>query len=719
MRYSLLYILCLGALILSSCSDNDMTEFEGNYLNGTAKTPIQVVTNLSTGVTTRAVNKKFESGDNLLAYIEAVKVTGATITQSGGIYTSGEVAKENGNPNKGLQTFTLTADAEDAGNVTTTDKLSPKIYWDDYSNTTYDLRSTDPKRGIRLYYGYCYNGGTPTTALTETTGVLGWTVQDVQTTTTKTSDLLFAKTQLPRYYTHNTSDGRGSLVLPYTHAMSKITIMVQCGEGFEDTGNLFDNTIVKLQNMQTKCTVDAPAGTVTASTNTDDIKDITMHTEEGDPGNTMMKVFTAMVAPTNLTVGNILANISEVAGVPYSIYITPELLGEEGTAGSWASRLTEVNEENIKDGMAQVKPRTRAVETRTITKGKGYMTKPGVNYVLVVTINKQAISVSASIADWDEAGASALGVINFSHDITDKNGTIDVGNYESFDIYRAEYNNGNIPTNGSFDNNGDEDGINPATKYSVDTKMYDPVIYWNDGSTKYYFRALSGGVSSDANSADITIKNGDGTNDNDVIWGTTEAHSGTDADGHAYNYDEGDAIAPRTGQVPLTFKHLLTKVSFNLKTSDDNAKAVNLEDAKIQISNIKNECRLNLYTGVTTEKGDAGYLYNDNSDTKGRATTYTDKTATLSNQIVTPQTIEDESYLIITLADGTVYKLQLNQCLVTDTNGDATADKVSTWAQGTHYTYTIHVEKEAITFRALIKDWVESNGSGNATLDWD
>lgn len=716
--------------MLSSCSDNDMTEIEGNYLNGTAKTPIQVVTNLSTGVTTRAVNKKFESGDNLLAYIEAVKVTGATITQSGGIYTSGEVEKEDGNPNKGLQTFTLTADAENAtGNVTTTDALSPKIYWDDYSNTTYDLRSTDPKRGLRLYYGYCYNGGTPTSTYNDVyddadkhikNGVIEWKVNSDQNTNgTKTSDLLFATTQLPRYYTH-TSDGRGSLVLPYTHAMSKITIEIDFGEGFENTtGTELNKTTLKLQDMQTKCTVDAPAGTVTASTNADDIKEITMHTE----GSGNNKVFTAMVAPTKLSIGNILANISEVAGVPYSIYITPKLLGNKEDAGSWASQLTEVNEENIKDGMAQAKPLTRADETKTITKGKGYMTQPGVNYKLVVTVNKQAISVSASIADWDEVGASSYGVINFSNDITDNSGTITVGNYESFYIYRAEYASGNVPTNPSFDSDATTDGINPATIYTVNTETYDPVIYWNDGSTKYYFRALSGYVTSDANTGAITVTNGDGTNDNDVIWGTTEAHSGTDADGHAYNYAEGAAIAPRTGQVPLTFKHLLTKVSFNLKTSDDNAKAVNLEGAKIQISNIKNECRLNLQTGVTTANGNSGYLYADKSDTKGRLTTYnsTNKNATLSSQIVTPQTIDDESYLIITLADGTVYKLQLNQCQVatTDGGGNPTTADLSTWAQGTHYTYTIHVEKEAITFRALIKEWVESNGSGNATLDWD
>ena len=85
----------------------------------------------------------------------------------------------------------------------------------------------------------------------------------------------------------------------------------------------------------------------------------------------------------------------------------------------------------------------------------------------------------------------------------------------------------------------------------------------------------------------------------------------------------------------------------------------------------------------------------------------------INGEIVIPQTITDSSVMTITLANGAVYKLQLNQCL------DATDTVIGEWERGKHYTYTIHVEKEKISFRALVKEWVESTGSGNANLEWD
>jgi hypothetical protein len=44
---------------------------------------------------------------------------------------------------------------------------------------------------------------------------------------------------------------------------------------------------------------------------------------------------------------------------------------------------------------------------------------------------------------------------------------------------------------------------------------------------------------------------------------------------------------------------------------------------------------------------------------------------------------------------------------------------IDQWERGKHYSYTIHLEKEQITFRAVIKDWETHYGSGNANLEWD
>lgn len=720
-----------------SCSDSSVEEVIkpnglGPFPTGQA---IAVDASLSTARQTRAAGKLFEANDRLLAYVEAGKLVDGTFTP---------VVVENSSVNHSLYSKLLTFDFVSEGVVNTPYELDPDntnksssftessvYYWDDFSTMTYDLRDTNPQRGIRLKYGYCYNGSPAygetgshiTTALDEANGTIGWTVESNQKEHgTKTSDLLMATTQPMITYKHdNSQNERGTLVMPFTHAMSQFTIEIHCGPTFANPATALANTEIALHHVQAKCTVDAPAGTV-APVGGAVLEALPMHKESGTAAN--VKRFTAIVAPTNLTVGNILANINEVNGIPYQIDVTNQLL--TGGTNAWSTQLEE-DVEDAQEGVAQAKPRTRAA---TIDKGKGYRTKPGVNYKLVVTVDKQKITVYATITDWVEVEAQTVGTINFSNDITTKE-TTSLGNYEWFDVFRAP---STANTNLHFDENiSTNDKIDEATTYSKTGTTWGntPAIYWPYASDRYYFRALGSSkerndlytnnlvISSSTSGSDyITIKNG-ATNDNDMIWGTTPAHRGPEAENPSLDYAEGAAIAPRTGDVPLSFKHLLTKVSFILKTSTDAAQAVNLEGAWIQISNIYNECHLNLSTGETAPTGTPGYLYSDNSNTIGRATTYTSNQSTLSNQIVTPQTIADGAMIIITLADGTTYKAQLNQCTVTDTNGAPTSTKIGTWEQGNHYTYTIHLEKEAAIFRAMIKEWDERKGSGNATLDWD
>ena len=68
----------------------------------------------------------------------------------------------------------------------------------------------------------------------------------------------------------------------------------------------------------------------------------------------------------------------------------------------------------------------------------------------------------------------------------------------------------------------------------------------------------------------------------------------------------------------------------------------------------------------------------------------------------------------ITLGDGTTYSLLLKDCKEKNS-----ADYIQTWKRGTHYVYEIYVEKEAIRFVAVIKEWEKVSGGGDANLDWD
>ena len=602
-------ILALLILTFAGCSsDNDFSQEQ-------SRLPLAFKTSLSgRSQVTRAAGSQIETDDELLCYVRHI-VDGQT---------------------DAVQTKLVTI---------INDEPTETLYWDDFSESTddgsRDLRTEG--HGLHSFYGYCYNGGTPTTTLVETTGVLGWTTATDQTSAEalKHNDLLWSNTQSMITYDH-AKDKRGTLTVPYTHAMSKFTIVVVLGEGFK--ADDLNTTTVTLAGMSLKGTFTAPNASVVAeeTTSISMFANTASTTDNGKPCRAYEAVAVPMIA---LTDGKTLATIQSVDGNNYQVVLNNDVLN------SW------------KDGI------------------KDDASMSGVNYKLTVTLNKQAIDVVATLADWTDVSAETTGEIHFSADVKtiDKNNDASLKNGDSFSLWRSSDNTdfGKIATTATYDGN----------KF-VNT----PAIYWPNGSTNYYFRALTQKTSSNTLAAVTTTEVNQGT---DLLWATTAAHQGTEADGTTvHNYAEGDAINPRTGQVPLTFKHVMSNIVVTLTTSTD-AAAVDLTDATVTMTNLKNEGEVSLATGVIT----AG-------------TTQTNILVD-GETIMVPQNIADASRLVITLKDGTTYSVQLNLC------EDENQQVITTWERGKSYTYTITLKKEEIQFRALVKDWIEETGSGNATLDWD
>lgn len=718
MRKTLLYI-GIAALVLTSCSD-DMVE-TSDFLNGSEKTPLIVSALLDkdSNAKTRAVNKEFEKNDQLIAYLRHVTWDGSTGARTNVeadhapqlvTFTKGNVAMTayGGSDITPIGTGVALGLTSSNTQQTTDLTVSPTLYWDDFSNSVdadHDLRTDG--HYLESYYGYCYNGGTPTTALDPAAGTLGWTVAPNQTSGFKTSDLLWSYEQTPVAYSHEAT--RAGLVIPYTHAMSKVTVEVVCGEGFDAEEANFSGASVVLQQMNTVCSLSAPNGRVTA---TGTPADITMQPIAND--NTHQS-FSALIAQTTFKDGLELAKINNVDGNNYTLTLTDEAMRTATVDDDdWAGRLTGYTE-GTKSGTTQ----------------------PGVNYLITVTINKQKISVNATIKDWDEVSATGVGVIQFANDITDKAGAIATElQTNGFDLYKAANTDpavyGVAATTYSY-------GGEPA-KWTRNNE-----IYWPNATDKFFFRALSGATaddpSTDAENESLTI-----ANNQDVLWGTTSAHKGPEAEApYSLTYNEGDAIAPRTGDVPLTFYHPMAKITVNLvdenkdKSLPDGVTAdpedfnnplnphVNLINVTIQLTNLATGGTISLHDGSITpaEISDGQKTFSEDlgaspkrmgfyaAKENGAATEY-DTNFTVKDYSVIPQTIEDNAMLIITLADGTTYRLQLNECVVKDST-----TPVEEWVRGKHYTYEITLSKEKITFRALIENWDEVEGGGKATLEWD
>lgn len=469
----------------------------------------------------------------------------------------------------------------------------------------------------------------------------------------------------------------GTLTIPYTHAMSEVTVVVTVDESFTKSRPLLDSyASLKLHGMNTVATMTAPNGTYSSNTPAE----ITMLGDAAYSNTTTPKVrtYTGLIAPgSTIKDGNKLLDIT-IDGVKYEVNVTSAML----TTDKWA--------------------KDHATKTESETNKTYILTQPGVNYRLEVGVGKAQVKVNATIADWVTVTAEGQGHVHYANDVTTTvNGEEFTANSE-FSLYRLLSTASNESDAGKRDNSS-FGNVATTPKYNATSKKWEntPLIYWTSTTDKYFFRALAKKTDENTN----TITNTDATTDvsqgvKDILWGTTP-------DDATNGYAKGQSISPRSGDVPISFEHALSRVTFKLVTtgsSEDNPlnpAYVNLTNATIAVSNLYTTGTIQLDNGTITT-------------TSKTVDAISKQSYPITNLHTIPQTIGDDAIVTITLSDNTVYKLQLNQCVVT-----GTTTPITVWEAGKHYEYTITVEKDKVQFRALIKQWEEKEGSGNANLEWD
>lgn len=655
----------------------DTTEWNDSYLNGQEKTPISTMALLDMSTPqSRAANKDFATGDVLLAYLRHVTWDGTTegarmpisADQAPLLVTFTNQATSEPYTGGNISPIGLTQELElNSTNTTQTTSLSasPILFWDDLSEGGIG----DPKNirtdghYLQSYYGYCYNGSTRFVALDEPTGTLDWQVPYDQTTAeaVQHSDLLWSAEQTPVAYQHGTgsgaADGHGTILLPFTHALSMVTVDVIANDGFD--ASALANTVLELQNVNRKGTFTAPNYSVTDATT--DVEE-----EEGEP-NGKVKMFK----------GNVETNAAGKATCTYQAIVVPQTL----LALDPVQLFLKVN---AVDGNHYILNVTDNMLTGWAAGLVGGKMQPGYNYHLTLTLNKAGIQVVAMLKDWIQVEATGTGIIQFSTDLRNIQPTEShpLVTGTSYYIYESTAND-----DASYATHATE------RKYVGTSWTNDPEIYWQGEGESRYFRGLAiidGDKLTTTGVADRAASQG-----TDLVWATTPKHTGVDNNGVTQTIEEGAAINPRTSDVPLRFEHAMSKVKFVLSTStgDD---AVDLTDAVISIADLCRAGTIDISTGSITPSTPASF-------------------ATISDaeNIVIPQDLTDRR-LTITLKDGTKYSVLLTNCV--DSNSGT---QIGKWERGRSYTYKITLGKEAIQFRAMIKDWNNTEGNGNASLDWD
>jgi len=236
---------------------------------------------------------------------------------------------------------------------------------------------------------------------------------------------------------------------------------------------------------------------------------------------------------------------------------------------------------------------------------------------------------------------------------------------------------------------------------------YENTRYWDSQATSYTFFAVS--------SPNTTLTFGA----NGTIAATDVTFSGKNNDILVANSVEVSAPYT-TDPVHFVFKHIGAMVDLKVKKAAALSDAtvaitgVSLENidgsGKVAVSGYSTNVPTVAWTNLTTTS------YTNESGVESVATLPTNVTTAtdlIKKLIVIPQTLTDAKVLKISyqITDGAGntntfedVPVKLNQFDRTDDETN-TAEFISAWAASTHYTYTLTISANAISFTAEITDW--------------
>lgn len=550
------------------------------------------------------------------------------------------------------ETVTLPTTATPSASNSNDLSLTQAIYWDDYGSADPANANTGRKDGLTIY-GVAIDGETTAPEINNWKA-LNLNLDTDQTTGISAKDLLISNNVKgdKTYKFESRADGKQ---LEFHHVLSKITVNLYAGEGFENH-SFAQTPVVELTSNEANSSANKEwaytEGTIDVTTD-----------------------------ELTLTGTSHIVKMAQAATTAEGYTVTKEALVMPGsTFANDKAIIFSINADGNIYYVTAEKIRT-AINATDHGNGTPYPTEAGKNYIFNVTINKTGITVTAAVKNWETVNTEKeTPAINFTADVT------------SIDKANDGLTDGDTFTLWKMSDLTDE-AFTKAKKtlvtYKNDAFTYAPQLYWDHALDNSFFRALAQKGTTLTAVEETTLEQG-----TDLLWGTTAKHTGTEADGTTtHEYDEGDAINPRTGDVPLIFKHVMSNVVVKLETTTDDSQ-VETGGATITMTKLYKDGKFSLFTGEITSVTNPSTITVD------------------GETIMVPQNIDDEAKLIIKLKDGTTYSLLLNTCK--DTNG-----AVKKWESGKQYEYTISLQKEEIQFRVMVKKWTKDESSGKATLDWD
>ena len=512
-----------------------------------------------------------------------------------------------------------------------------------------------------------------------------------------------------KYYTESGYSGGkfdlGHLI--FRHALTRITVKLIAGEGFE--GKLFafsatDGSNVNLSNMPISGTLDVTTGKWESTSITKaNITNMDAATIESDESHNLV---------ANMLPGR---EISKT-GTDYIITFTID------------DNFYRISEQSLYEALDGKNGVTSDGSKITLEQGK--------NYELRIKVSKQRINnITANIVDWVKVTADEQNPSNayITLSLSDPSGNA----CKNFDFYRCNDTYSTPQTEDPADKhyNWLTGYQGPATLTALKSDNTpatgtDPIDHyttnWFFESNKdfYHFRTVNQGTSitTDATLGDYFTINSTTENDYDPHWGAPMQNTAN----LKYATDKGYAssiywaIGATKDRIKITEMHMMAQVNVILKTGTGSDKVV-LKDASDNTATVKlvryfSNGKVLLgngqvqTTGTTTStyfKVPSTYFTTDNE--------VTDKYFynVVPQALSRGSAVDEHVGIEITTPDGNVYKVNdlttIKASSVDASQKDQTVNEAITrWFPGHIYTYSFYLSKTEITdITATITNWIE------------
>lgn len=339
--------------------------------------------------------------------------------------------------------------------------------------------------------------------------------------------------------------------------------------------------------------------------------------------------------------------------------------------------------------------------------GGNYSTEAGKNYVLMITVNKTGISMTATVTNWDTVESAVVTPkVNLMVGVGEGQKDATPSYFTDFDLWLSESKSNGYGSAAAATPTGTPDG----------TTYWDFVtpLYWENHNKHYHFRGIypvgTPVITDDKGNQAVEVANAaydENGFPSNFLMGMPEV--GDKETCGSTNHDpvlmSEKGICAREAAINLNFRYLMSQVEVNLTSTTDNANAkVDLTNVTVELDNVGTDGKIMLSDRspvVTTD--------NKTYELPGTSSTH-------YHGIIIPQplkvgTTNKVRFKITIYSDAAkkkvedVYYADVAPIKLKVANSTDAAEATDAWKSGVHYVYNLNLTKTEIKATATLTKW--------------